>query len=91
MIKNFEELKKQLEELSTVINSFKSESVQLRIVELIFQSEINESDEEFSSSAAPQRKSSRRRKKAPRSQGAADDCACVDPEEVPVAHYQFIP
>jgi len=36
MIKNFEEIKKQLSELSSVINSFKSESVQLKIVELIF-------------------------------------------------------
>jgi len=33
MIKNFEEIKKQLNELSTVINSFKSEAVQLRIIE----------------------------------------------------------
>lgn len=36
MIKNFEEVKKQLTELSSVINSFKSEAVQLKIVELIF-------------------------------------------------------
>jgi len=35
MIKNFEELKKQLGELADVINSFKSEAVQLRIVELV--------------------------------------------------------
>jgi hypothetical protein len=36
MIENFDELKKQLSQLSTVINSFKSEAVQLRLVELIF-------------------------------------------------------
>lgn len=36
MIKNFEEIKKQLSELASVINSFKSESVQLKIVDLIF-------------------------------------------------------
>jgi hypothetical protein len=35
MIKNFEEIKHQLRELATAINSFKSEAVQLRIVELI--------------------------------------------------------
>jgi hypothetical protein len=35
MIKNFEVIKKQLNELSSVINSFKSEAVQLRIIELI--------------------------------------------------------
>jgi hypothetical protein len=42
MIKNFEEIKKQLNELSSVINSFKSEAVQLKIVELIFQRSISE-------------------------------------------------
>ena len=36
MIKNFDEIKEQLKELSGVINSFKSEAVQLRIVELVF-------------------------------------------------------
>ncbi len=35
MIKNFDTIKQQLSELSSVINSFKSEAVQLRIVELI--------------------------------------------------------
>ena len=37
MIENFEQLKKKLVDLADVINSFKSEAVQLRIVELIFQ------------------------------------------------------
>lgn len=36
MIKDFELIKKQLTELSQVVNGFKSEAVQLRIVELIF-------------------------------------------------------
>jgi hypothetical protein len=36
MIKNFEEVKKQLAELSGVVNKFKSEQVQLKIVELVF-------------------------------------------------------
>ena len=36
MIKDFEKLKKQLAELAAVINTFKSEAVQLRLVELIF-------------------------------------------------------
>ncbi len=42
MIENFEELKVQLKDLSGVINSFKSEAVQLKIVELIFGMEQNE-------------------------------------------------
>lgn len=33
---NFEEVKKQLAELSEVVNKFKSEAVQLRIVDLVF-------------------------------------------------------
>jgi hypothetical protein len=37
MIKNFEETKQQLAERATVLNSFKSEAVQLRIVELVLQ------------------------------------------------------
>ena len=36
MIKNFEEVKKQLKELSQIINSFQSEAVQLRLIHLIF-------------------------------------------------------
>jgi len=36
MIRNFEEVKRQLAELSDSINKFKSEQVQLKIVELIF-------------------------------------------------------
>lgn len=36
MINNFDGLKKQLRELSTIINSFTSEAVQLKIIELLF-------------------------------------------------------
>ncbi len=36
MIKDFKKIKEQLVELSEVINSFKSEQVQLRLVELMF-------------------------------------------------------
>ena len=35
MIENFETVKKQLSELAPVINGFKSEAVQLRIIELV--------------------------------------------------------
>jgi len=35
MIRNFETVKAQLSELAAVINSFKSEAVQLRIIELV--------------------------------------------------------
>ena len=36
MIQNFDLLKQQLSELSPIINSFKSETVQLRVIELVF-------------------------------------------------------
>jgi len=36
MIDDFEQVKKQLVELAPVINAFKSEAVQLRVVELLF-------------------------------------------------------
>lgn len=36
MIDNFETVKKQLSELAGVINSFKTEAVQLKIIEIIF-------------------------------------------------------
>ena len=37
MIKNFDETKKQLNELAPIINAFKSEAVQLCIIELVLQ------------------------------------------------------
>lgn len=47
MIKNFDEIKGQLKELASIINAFKSEAVQLRIAELIFQgAEVGTEEEE---------------------------------------------
>lgn len=37
MLKDFNKVKSQLKELSTVLNSFKSEAVQLKIIELLLQ------------------------------------------------------
>ena len=37
MIENFDIIKEQLRELASVINTFKSEAVQLRLIELVFQ------------------------------------------------------
>lgn len=45
MIQDFEEIKRQLSELSEVINRFNSEAVQLRIVELIFGTDRPDTDE----------------------------------------------
>ena len=45
MIKNFDQIRQQLEELAPIINSFKSESVQLRLIELIFRGESENREE----------------------------------------------
>lgn len=45
VIKNFDEIKSQLKELSEVVNSFKSEAVQLRIVDLVLGTEPASADE----------------------------------------------
>lgn len=53
MIGNIKEITAQLKELSTVLNSFKSEAVQLRLVELIFGgAAVQPKDEEDRTDAA---------------------------------------
>jgi len=46
MIKNFSKVKEQLIELSEVINSFKSENVQVRLIELLFEPQESKSEVE---------------------------------------------
>jgi len=43
MIENFDEVKRQLKELSSIVNAFKSEAVQLRLIDRIFDSVSAES------------------------------------------------
>jgi len=52
MIKNFDVIKEQLKELAGVINSFKSEAVQLRLIELVFEA-AEAGPEEKASGGAP--------------------------------------
>jgi len=57
MIKNFDELKKQLRDLADIINGFKSEAVQLRIMELVFQgADGHEDDGDVDEAKNPKRK-----------------------------------
>jgi hypothetical protein len=66
MIQNFEQLKGQLTELASIVNSFKSEAVQLRVVELILAGAAMEDkteDKAIVSPVPPSRKSSGRRAK----------------------------
>ena len=62
MFKSFDTIKAQLAELAPAINAFKSEAVQLRIVELIF-SRRDEDDRDAEERAQP---SSRREAKRPK-------------------------
>ena len=71
MIKNFDILKVQLKELSSIINQFKSESVQLKIVELIFKGvETDPSDEETTNSEVEIK---RKRKKIKKNENAVKE------------------
>lgn len=56
MIKNFEEIKKQLAELSDVVNKFKSEQVQLKIIERIFKGGFDESQDDEVDETKPARR-----------------------------------
>lgn len=61
MLKKFNDLKKQLRELSAIINSFKSEAVQLRLVDLIFQGAEITSEDEGTAIRGTQRTTTRRK------------------------------
>lgn len=67
MIKDYESLLKQLDGLSKVINSFKSEAVQLKLIEIIFktrkESEEIEEDVEDSIENSGKKTKSRKKKK----------------------------
>lgn len=66
MIKNFDEVKRQLKDLSEVVNAFKFEAVQLRIVELVFgveQPEENVTEEVADDSSSSKKKRKKRTSK----------------------------
>lgn len=62
MLKDFEAIKTQLAELADVINKFKSEAVQLRIIELVLQGRRAEGSGGAHSELAPARKGKKKRK-----------------------------
>jgi len=65
MIKNFNLIKEQLKELAVVINGFKSEEVQLRILDLIFQgAEVSLEEEEKSSDLGKAKKRKKTKEKS---------------------------
>lgn len=70
-MKNFDQIKGQLKELAEIVNSFKSEAVQLRIVELVFDAPSSEGREP--DSAAPLVTRRPRKRAAPKAKRAATD------------------
>jgi hypothetical protein len=80
MIKDFETVIKQLQELSTVINNFKSEAIQLRIIELLFKGvtvkdNIDGEEDDHEDTPPPAATGKRKRKKRTSKKGEN-----VDPE-----------
>ncbi len=64
--KDFNELKKRLSELSSVINSFKSEAVQLKIVETVLQGlTISDEEEKGDEDGGKERRAKKRLRKKP--------------------------
>ncbi|MCF1457190.1 MAG: hypothetical protein LPH21_06380 [Shewanella sp.] len=66
MIKNFDKIKEQLKELSGVINSFKSEAVQLRIVELVFRLADEQENNEEQVTEQPPKSKRKKKRSAPK-------------------------
>lgn len=64
MIKNFDVIKVQLRELAGVINTFKSEAVQLRLIELVFETVGAFPDNNFDSANDTPSPRKRRKKKS---------------------------
>lgn len=65
MIKNFDEVKQQLRELAEVVNAYKSEAVQLRVIELVFAaSRVSDNSEDQSPDSTE--KGTRKRVASPR-------------------------
>ena len=71
MINDFELMKRQLTELAHIVNAFKSESVQLRIVELIFGDDREQISSGGQETAPPRKKVPSRRTKRPNEGEAA--------------------
>jgi hypothetical protein len=69
MLENLEKIKKQLSELAGVINLFKSEAVQLKIVEFIL-GDVTEPEEEIAGGGTPRRHKITRRKKFIQKEGS---------------------
>jgi hypothetical protein len=81
MIRNFEEVKRQLTELSDVVNKLKSEQVQLKIVDLIFSNaglDIGGAESSDNAQEQPARKAKGGRRRGARSRPTQGASAAPD-------------
>src|ERR1022692_1377216 len=72
MIEDFERTKKQLSELANVLNGFKSEAVQLRLLELIFADGVTPRAEASQQSKKADQKPQKRHKQAAKEDNPGD-------------------
>jgi hypothetical protein len=73
VIQNFDEIKRQLSDLSGVINSFKSEAVQLKIIELVLGAAVPPSPDERNESNRELTRHKQRRKRTRIADGSPDE------------------
>lgn len=71
MIQDFDEIKRQLSELSEVVNKFNSEAVQLRLVELIFAAGQSATGESVPEPEVPTKRRKNRNSKTSKNEAAA--------------------
>jgi hypothetical protein len=75
MLENFGQLKQQLSELASVLNEFKSEAVQLRLLELVFDMDPMADMAKKSESVIRRRPAAKRTKATKRADGAGETSA----------------
>ncbi len=63
MMEKFDGIKKQLTELATVLNAFKSEAVQLRILDVVFGEQSSEGETDKPADGTPSRGRGRQKRK----------------------------
>jgi hypothetical protein len=79
MIKNFEEVKQQLREFADIVNSYKSEAVQLRLVELVLGASVEAPAGKPAESPVPERRNPIRRRRTPKNGSNETDADTSSP------------
>lgn len=70
MIPDFDSLKKQLRELASVVNEFKSEAVQLRVIDLVLGAPTADQDDGVPNEVQPPSHAPKRKRRTKKSRGS---------------------